>query len=99
MWCNVGFAEKFVCSYIFDEEPKSLVFERSGNFFKKSNGVTNEIVFEDKHAIVLINNLTSKDNKPQTYSTIIDKERLTFVFVGLEYQNNSAIIEGKCKLF
>ena len=100
MVCNVGFAEKFVCSYLFNQEPKSLVFERSGQFFKKSNGIKDKIVFEDEHAIVLSHTYTfyGKD-KASTYSVLIDKKELTFVFVGLEYQKNTAIVEGKCKLF
>ena len=100
MWCNVGFAEKYVCSYLFDQEPKSVVFERSGQFFEKSNGSKDKIVFEDEYAIVLSNTYTFYGtNRASTFSTIIDKKRLTFVFVGLIYQENTEIIEGKCKLF
>ena len=51
-------------------------------------------------AIVLENTYTFYgEEKPQTYTTLIDKKKLTFVFVGLEYQNNTVISEGKCKLF
>tara|TARA_B100000767_G_C19384110_1_gene377155 strand:+ start:187 stop:585 length:399 start_codon:yes stop_codon:yes gene_type:complete len=100
IFCNIGSAEKYVCSYLFNEKPESVVFERSGNFFNKSNGAKNEIVFEDEHAIVLTNTYTGLDDyKPSTYSTIIDKKKLNFVFVGLEYQNSSAIVEGKCESF
>ena len=100
MWCNVGFAEKYVCSYIFNEEPKSIVLERSGQFFIKSNKAKNKIVFEDDHALVLSNTYTHNHKVGvSTFTTIIDKKRLTFVFVGLEYQDNSAIAEGKCKNF
>tara|TARA_X000000368_G_scaffold389370_1_gene351675 strand:- start:397 stop:735 length:339 start_codon:yes stop_codon:yes gene_type:complete len=100
IWCNVGFAEKYVCSYLYYKEPKSLVFERSGQFFKKSNGALDEIVFEDKYAIVLSNTYTlNGEEAASTFSTIIDKKRLTFVFVGLEYQANSHIAEGKCSLY
>ena len=98
--CNVGFAEKFVCSYLFNQEPHSIVFERSGQFFKKSNGVKDKIIFEDEYAIVLSQTYTFYGtDKPSAYSTLIDKKALTFVFVGLEYQENTAIIEGNCKLF
>ena len=100
MVCNVGFAEKYVCSYLFNQEPKSVVFERSGQFFEKSNGTKDKIVFEDEYAIVLSNTYTFYGKeKASTFSTIIDKKRLTFVFVGLIYQDNTKIIEGKCKLF
>ena len=72
----------------------------TSNFFKKSNGVSDRIIFEDNYAIVLENTYTLYGTeKAQTYTTLIDKKRLTFVFVGLEYQNNTPISEGKCKLF
>ena len=97
---SVSYAEKFVCSYLFNQEPKSLVLERSGQFFEKSNGSKDKIVFEDEYAIVLSNTYTFYGkNRASTFSTIIDKKRLTFVFVGLIYQENTEIIEGKCKLF
>jgi hypothetical protein len=100
IWCNIGFAEKYVCSYLFDQKPESMVFERSGNSFTKSNGAKNKIVFEDEYAIVLTNTFTGLDDyDPTTYSTIIDKKKLNFVFVGLAYQNNSAIVQGKCESF
>tara|TARA_B110001450_G_C17391167_1_gene387742 strand:+ start:58 stop:360 length:303 start_codon:yes stop_codon:yes gene_type:complete len=100
MFCNIGFAEKYACSYSHDGEPFSLVFERAGKFFKKSNGATDKIIFEDKYAIILADHYTfSGKEKAQTYTTLIDKKRLTFVFIGLEYQNNTPVSEGKCELF
>ena len=100
IWCNICYAEKYVCSYIHNSEPYSLVLERTGNFFKKSNGVSDRIIFEDNYAIVLENTYTLYGTeKAQTYTTLIDKKRLTFVFVGLEYKNNTPIAEGKCQLF
>ena len=69
-------------------------------FFKKSNGVSDRIIFEDEYAIVLEDTYTLSDKqKAQTYTTLIDKKRLTFVFIGLEYQNNTPISEGTCQLF
>ena len=53
MWCNVGYAEKFVCSYSHKGEPFSIVLERTGKFFKKSNNAVDRIIFEDEYAIVL----------------------------------------------
>ena len=65
-----------------------------------NNSEINKIVFEDDHAIVLSKTYTyNHKEEVSTFTTIIDKKRLTFVFVGLEYQNNSAITEGKCKIF
>ena len=99
-WCNICYAEKYVCSYSYNGEPDSIVLERSGNTFKKSNGASDRIVFEDRYAIVLENTYTLRGKgKPQTYTTLIDKKRLTFVFIGLEYQSNTAISQGKCQLF
>ena len=100
MWCNVGYAEKFLCSYIFNEEAKSVVFERKGNFFFKSNNVSDEIVFEDEYSIVLSNTYSRKGKEaPKTYTTLIDKKRLTFIMIGLEYQNTTSTVEGNCKIF
>ena len=100
IWSNVSFAEKFVCSYSHNGEPFSIVFERKGKFFKKSNGASDRIIFEDEYAIVLENTYTFYGKeKSQTYTTLIDKKRLTFVFIGLEYLNNTGISEGKCKSF
>ena len=100
-WCNFGYAEKYVCSYSrFNGEPDSIVLERAGKFFKKSNGVSDKIIFEDEYAIVLEDTMTfNGKKKAQTYTTLIDKKRLTFVFIGLEYKDNTAIAEGKCQRF
>ena len=100
MWCNVGYPEKFVCSYSHNGEPFSIVLERTGKYFKKSNDAVDRIIFEDEYAIVLSKTYTfNGTDKPSTYSTLIDKKALTFVFVGLEYQENTEIVEGNCKLF
>ena len=97
--CNVGYAEKYVCSYLFNQEPLSIVFERKGSIFEKSNGAKNTIIFEDEYAIVLSNTFTYDDKSPSNYTTVIDKKNLTFVFVGLQYQDNTVIAEGKCYEF
>ena len=100
MWCNIGFTEKYLCNYTFNNEPQSVLFERSGNLFKKSNGISDRIAFEDEYAIVLENTYTlgGKENA-ETYTTLIDKKRLTFVMVGLEYKDNTSVNEGRCKTF
>ena len=100
IWCNVVFAEKYVCSYLYDQKPNSIVFERSGDYFIKSNESKNKIIFEDQHAIVLTNTFTGLDDyEPTTFSTIINKKKLNFVFVGLSYKSSSAIVEGECDAF
>tara|TARA_Y100000768_G_C23835719_1_gene613623 strand:+ start:13 stop:351 length:339 start_codon:yes stop_codon:yes gene_type:complete len=100
IWANYGFAEKYVCSYLYNQKPESIVFERSGNYFIKSNKTKNKIVFEDQHAIVLTNTFTDMDDyEPTTFSTIINKKKLNFVFVGLSYRSSTAIVEGECDAF
>ena len=100
IWGNYGYAEKYVCSYLYNQKPNSIVFERSGNYFIKSNESKNKIIFEDHHAIVLTNTFTGLDGyDPTTFSTIINKKKLNFVFVGLSYKTSTAIVEGECKTF
>ena len=96
---NVGYAENYLCTYMWKNEPESVLFERLGDKFKKSNGVIDSIAFEDEYAVVLENTYTFLGKqKPQTYSTLIDKKKLTFVMIGLEYENNTKVLQGKCKI-
>ena len=91
-----SYGEKYSCAYLFNGVARRLSFERQGNYFTKSNGASYQILFEDKTIIVLTE--TYPDDPPQTYTTLINKEKLNFVFVGLEYKNSSDIIEGPCSL-
>tara|TARA_B100000959_G_C14388437_1_gene381187 strand:+ start:57 stop:404 length:348 start_codon:yes stop_codon:yes gene_type:complete len=96
----VSSAEKYACAYLFDGEALPISFEREGNYFKKSNGAINPIVFEDKYVIVLSKTYPKMDNLPaETYTTLIDKEKLNFVFVGLVFGNSTAITEGTCRVY
>ncbi len=96
---SVSFAEKYACAYLYDGEALPISFEREGNYFNKSNTATNPIVFEDKYVIVLSKTYPKMDTlPPQTYTTLIDKEKLNFVFVGLEFGNSSEIVEGPCSV-
>ena len=62
-------AEKYVCSYLFNGEANSIVYERNGNFFKKSNGAEDLIVFEDQYAIVLSSTYTlNGTEEPSTFT-------------------------------
>ena len=100
---SIAYAEKYVCSYLFNGEPNSIVYERKINTFMKSNGAEDDIIFEDADTLVLSSTYsflgTSSKEPPSTFTTLIDKKRLTFVFIGLEYQNNTPVSEGKCQLF
>ena len=61
------------------------------------SGLVRNIVFEDDKAIVL--ELTFSNNPPITFTTLIDKVQLNFVEVGLQFGNNTDIIEGECNIF
>ena len=84
---------------MWNNEPESVLFERLGNRFKKSNGAIDNIAFEDEYAVVLENTYTFLgEQEPQTYSTLIDKKKLTFVMIGLEYKKNTKVLQGRCKI-
>ena len=100
---SIAYAEKYVCSYLFNGEPNSIVYERKINTFMKSNGAEDDIIFEDADTLVLSSTYsffgTSSNEPPSTFTTLIDKKRLTFVFIGLQYKRNSGIAQGTCKVF
>ena len=100
---SIAYAEKYVCSYLFNGEPNSIVYERKINTFIKSNGAEDDIIFEDADTLVLSSTYsflgTSSNEPPSTFTTLIDKKRLTFVFIGLQYKRNSGIAQGTCKVF
>ena len=100
---SLAYAEKYVCSYLFNGEPNSIVYERKINTFMKSNGAEDDIIFEDADTLVLSSTYsflgTSSNEPPSTFTTLIDKKRLTFVFIGLQYKRNSGIAQGTCKVF
>ena len=94
-------AERYICSYLFNGEPNSIVYDRKVSTFLESNGAEDEIIFEDSDTIVLNSTysfLGSNTESPSTFTTLIDKKRLTFVFIGLQYKKNSGIAQGKCKV-
>ena len=94
-----SYGEKYTCAYLYKGDALPLSFERQGNYFKKSNTGIDKIIFEDKHAIVLSATYTFNDAPPpKTFTTLLDKEKLTFVFVGLGYKESTIIIEGTCSL-
>ena len=100
---SIAYAEKYVCSYLFNGEPNSIVYERKINTFMKSNGAEDDIIFEDADTLVLSSTYsflgTSSNEPPSTFTALIDKKRLTFVFIGLQYKRNSGIAQGTCKVF
>ena len=56
-----SYGEKYTCAYLHNGDALPLSFERQGNYFKKSNKVTDKIIFEDKRAIVLSATYTFND--------------------------------------
>ena len=91
-----SYGEKYSCDYLYNGKVHPVSFERQGNYFYKSNGVSDAILFEDQYVIVLSD--TYSNDPPQTYTTLINKEKLNFVFVGLEFGNSSEIVEGPCSV-
>ena len=93
-----SFSEKYSCAYMWNGEPESITYERKGNQFYKSNQVTDDIVYEDDTALVLTSTY-SYDDEPSTFTTLINKKKLNFVFIGLQYGKSTALVEGKCDVF
>lgn len=102
IWCNVGLAETWSCVYQFNNESKQYILEREGNKFYSifENNVIDRIgqtiVKENKNFIHLHQNIPGNST---AFLTLLDKEKKGFVMVGLEYENSTAIIEGKCTIF
>ena len=89
-------AETWSCAYLFNGEPKSIVFSRRGNEFYGDEGGSYQIAFEDNTVINL------HDNYSPTYTTyfavLLDKKKKMFAMVGLEIGSHTEIIEGPCKI-
>ena len=77
---------------------KLLLLKREGNSFINGT-IVEPIVFEDKEAIVLLKTYTGMSPyPPNTFAILIDKVKLNFVEIGLEFKNSTALIEGECKV-
>ena len=91
----VSSAENYACAYLHSGKANVLSLERVGNYFIIDWGGKWTIVFEDENALVL--SLTfSEFPPPSTFTILIDKEKLNFVDVGIEFGNSTDIIEGEC---
>jgi len=96
---TVLYAEIYECAYLYDGEAKAISYERIGNLFVHK-GIEDPIVFEDKYTIVLSHTYRKVSTfPPSTFTTLIDKEKLNFVYVGIEFENSTAIVEGKCNVY
>jgi|TARA_B110000008_G_scaffold18076_1_gene16778 hypothetical protein len=93
----VSSAENYACAYLYSGQANVLSLERVGNHFIIDWGGKWTIVFEDKKALVL--SLTfSELPPPSSFTILIDKEKLNFVNVGIEFGNSTDIIEGECTI-
>ena len=105
MWCNVGFAETWSCVYQFNNESRQNILERKGSKFYSifEDGVVDNIgitiVKENKNFIHLYQHIDFPKGNTTAFFTLLDKTKKSFVMVGLEYENSTDIIEGKCTIF
>ena len=92
-------AEKYNCTYTFDNKVENFIIERQDNYFLRidyeETYKIGDVVYEDEN---LINLYSSPDNftDDTAYLFIIDKKQKGFTMVGLEYKNSTDIIEGVC---
>ena len=90
------FAETYSCAYMFDGEARPASIKRVGSYFYVQNRKT-PILYENDNVIYLTS--TSPNNgSPIGSMVVVDKNKLNFVLTVLEFENSSAIIEGKCKV-
>ena len=92
-------AETWSCIYNHNNESKTMEVTRvdSNHFSSIYDGKISkykiDIVKETKDFIHLYSNIGSF---PTAFLRVLDKKNSSFVMVGLEYQNSTDIIEGKC---
>ena len=92
-------AETWSCIYNFDNESRTMEVTRvDRNHFSPiyDGEVSNhksKIVKETRDFIHLYSHV---GNNKTAYLRVLDKKNSSFIMVGLEYQNSTAIIEGKC---
>ena len=96
-----SYAETWSCSYLFDGEEKLKVMKRIGNNFYSvyEHGLANQsdkIVKENSRYIHLYWSADNLSVSTTGYLTILDKEKKGFVMVGLDYDNSTKIVQGKC---
>ena len=92
-------AETWSCIYQFNNESKTMEITRvdRNHFSSIYDGEVSKfkikIIKETKDFIHLYSNI---DPFQTAYLRVLDKKNSSFIMVGLEYQNSTAIIEGKC---
>ena len=96
-----AFAEKYNCSYSWNEEIRNNSFERKGEIFLKHNAITEDILYENDKFLYLGTLIHHKTKSFEGIRiTIIDKEMKGFRMIVLhdpQYEKESSdIINGKC---
>ena len=89
-------AETWSCAYLFNGEPKSIVYSRRGNEFYSGIVGPYKIAFEDNTVINLQNNYSPTHQ--DYFAVLLDKKKKMFALVGLEIGNHTGIIEGPCEI-
>ena len=95
---NFASAETWNCIYQFEGEARTNVVKRVGWHFTSiyddnTHGGKIKIVKETEKFIHLYENI---DPFETAFLTVLNKEKSSFVMVGLESGNSTDIIEGKC---
>ena len=99
-YATVSKAETWSCIYNFNNENRTMEITRtSSNKFSVIHGgkiLKSDIVVakETNEYIYLYTNFSPTG--PTAFFRVLNKKNNTFVMVGLEYQNSTAIVEGKC---
>ena len=98
--CN-SYAETWSCSYLFNGKEELKVMKRTGNNFYSvyEQGLAktgDKIVKENSRYIHLYWSSRDFTSASTGYLTVLDKEKKGFVMVGLDYDNSTEIIQGRC---
>mgnify|MGYP001238677879 CR=1 FL=1 len=96
---SLASAETWFCTYDWEGQNKNIVVKRLNNKYFRTVYKDDKsflkilIVKETKDFIHLYSNI---DPFQTAFLRVMDKKNSSFVMVGLEYKNNTAIIEGPC---
>ena len=103
MFSSISYAEKYICSYLFDKESRSFVLERKSNqlFAEISVGgvIITRVLLENEKYLIL--GMLKKYGGFSGYEvTFIDKSIKTFqsstIFEPKYKGGKSAVISGNC---
>lgn len=94
-------SETWSCVYEFNDETRQKIITRSGEEFLEiyedfTSSYGQKIINENDSFIHLYLKFEVDE---MVYITSLDKNKKTFVMVGLAYNDLTAIIEGNCTIF